>query len=251
MIVVGFHAVEALLGSDYEIESVHFLNTKEKAQRIESLRKAARARKIQLKEYDDKRDFNAAIARAGAKPDEAESSQGVFALVGEFDYVEFEELIARVSQKKNSILVFLDSVTDPQNLGSILRSAAFFGVDGLITMDRRAAPLTATALKISSGGFLHVPVAQVGNLVQALEKAKEKGFWIYGLSEHATQDLPKVEFTTPVALVIGNEEKGMRPLVEKTCDQVLRLPAQGPQLSLNAAVAAAISLALVRHGQRP
>lgn len=250
MIVFGFHAVEALVNSDYKVEGIHVLLSKDRAPRLAELRKAARARRLEWKEYDDKPAFQSAITRAGAKPEEVESAQGIFALVGEFAYVEFEELLEKISEKRDAVLLFLDSVTDPQNLGSILRSAAFFGVDGLVTMDRRAAPITPTALKISSGGFLHVPVAQVGNLVQALEKAKEKGFWIYGLSEHAAQGLDSVEFTTPVALVIGNEEKGMRPLVEKTCDLVLQLPAKGAQLSLNAAVAAAVSLALVRNGQK-
>lgn len=251
MIVFGFHAVEGLLKSDYEIQGVHILQSKEKNQRLDAIRGLVRGRKLHLKEYAEKKDYQSALTRAGGKPEELDSSQGIFAVIGEFEYVEFEPLLASLAQKKRSILVFLDSVTDPQNLGSILRSAAFFGIDGLVTMDRRAAPITATALKISSGGFLYVPVAQVGNLVQALEKAKENGFWVYGMSEHAAESLGKVEFTTPVALVIGNEEKGMRPLVEKTCDQVLRLPAAGPQISLNAAVATAIALALVREQQKP
>jgi 23S rRNA (guanosine2251-2'-O)-methyltransferase len=249
MILYGFHALEAALSSGYRVDSVHLLGSREKSGRVDALKKTLRQNRIEIKEYIEKRDFHSALSRAGAKADEMESAQGVFAMVADFDYADFHELLEKLSDKKNAVLLFLDSITDPQNLGSILRSAAFFGVDGVVTMDRRAAPITAVALKISSGGFIHVPVAQVGNLVQALEAAKEKGFWVYGLSEHGEGSFAGQDFSSPVALVIGNEEKGIRTLVEKTCDVVLALPVQGKLASLNAAVAAAVTLALVRDRQ--
>lgn len=247
MIIFGIHAVAALLESQYQIKTLHLMVTRERDERLEALRDRARAKKITVSTYDDKRDFQGAFNRAGGKADELNSAQGAFAQINEFDYADFEELIAKVADKPNALFVFLDSVTDPQNLGSILRSCAFFGVDALITMDRRAAPITAVALKISSGGFCHVPVAQVGNLVQALERVKEENFWVYGLSEHAKTDIKKLRTDGKIALVIGNEEKGLRNLVERSCDELTKLPVVGTLHSLNAAVATAVALALVRN----
>jgi 23S rRNA (guanosine2251-2'-O)-methyltransferase len=104
-------------------------------------------------------------------------------------------------------------------------------------------------VKISSGGFVHVPLVRVPNLARALEEAKEEGFWVIGLSEHATEKFHTARFDSPLALVIGNEESGMRQLTGKSCDYTLSIPGNGPLVSLNAATAAAVTLALVRDAQ--
>lgn len=252
MIVMGFHAIEALLKSGHPVKSIHFLQRQEGG-RASPLKGLAAEAKVGWREYSqkDKARFEAEFKRAGGTAAELESSQGIFAEAGEPRTVDHLELLRSAKEREPfPIVIYLDSVTDPQNLGSILRSAAFFGVAGLVLTEHRSSPLTPAAIKISSGGFVHVPIARVPNLVRALEEAKEEGFWSVGLSEHATADFHQARFDSPLALVVGNEESGIRPLALKTCDYVLSLPARGALISLNAATAAAVTLALVREAQR-
>ena len=251
MIIFGFHAIEALLENNQKVFSIHVLE-KEKSDRTRELKQLAQNKNVSLREYPfkDKARFEVEFRKLGGELDELESAQGVFAQIPDFQYLAIETLLAAAKAKEeNPILIFLDSITDPQNIGSILRSSAFFGVAGLVIPENRSAPITSTALKISSGGFAHVPVARVTNLVQALELAKEAGFWAIGLSEHASTEFKKARFDAPVALVIGNEEKGIRDLTKKTCDLTVSLPVRGALQSLNAAVATAVTLALVRERQ--
>ena len=133
---------------------------------------------------------------------------------------------------------------------TVLRSAAAFGVSAVVVTEHRSSPLTAAAARISSGGFLFVPICRVTNLAQALDIVKEKGFWVLGLSENARDDFDTARLDAPLALIIGNEERGIRQLTEKKCDWLLKLPTTGQLPSLNAAVAAAVSLALVRQSQK-
>lgn len=252
MIVFGFHAIEMLLAEGKEIFSIHAIFRPD-SDRVKSLKSLAHKNKISWREYSvkDKQKFEAEFRKQGGQADEVESSQGVFAQIPEFTYTEFPALLHAAKEKENyPIIVFLDSVTDPQNIGSILRSGAFFNIAGLVITEHRAAPITATAIKISSGGFAHVPVAQVTNLSQAIEMAKEAGFWVAGLSEHASERLETARLDAPIVLIIGNEENGLRPLTMKNCDYTLSLPALGSLKSLNAAVATAVALSLVRERQK-
>lgn len=251
MIVIGFHAIEALLNSDQQIKSIYCLQ--KDSRRSSGLREAAAKKKISWREFSpkDKARFEAEFKRAGGTSSEFESSQGVFAEIGEIKTKSHLDLLKAAKEKEeHPIIVYLDEVTDPQNLGAILRSGAFFNVAGVVLTENRSSPLTPAAIKISSGGFVHVPIARVPNLVRALEEAKEAGFWIVGLSEHATEQFHTARFDAPLGLVIGNEENGIRQLTEKTCDYTLSLPAHGALISLNAATAASVSLALVRERQR-
>lgn len=251
MIVMGFHAVEALLRSKQSIKSIHCLQ-REGGGRAGIIKPLAADRRIAWRDYGtkDKARFDAEFKRAGGNDQELESSQGVFAEINDVQFVPHLDVLRAAKEKEPyPLLVYLDSVTDPQNLGSILRSAAFFGVSGLVITEHRSSPLTPAAIKISSGGFVHVPIARVPNLVRALEEAKEEGFWVVGLSEHATERFETARLDSPICLVIGNEESGIRQLTAKTCDYTLSLPARGPLVSLNAATAAAVSFALVRERQ--
>lgn len=252
MIIVGFHAIEALLTNKKKIFSIHAM-AKSSNERMKELHDLANKNQIAWKEYQpkDRQRFDSEFRKYGGSSDELESAQGVFAQVPDFAFAEIETLLADAKEKEATpIILFLDSITDPQNLGSILRSAAFFNVAGLVITEHRAAPINAAAIKISSGGFIHVPISQVTNLVQSLEMAKEAGFWVVGLSEHAKEEFSNAPLDVPVALVIGNEEKGIRELTKKTCDFTLSLPALGAIKSLNAAVATAVSLTLVRERQK-
>lgn len=247
MIVMGFHAVEAVLRSDHPVKGVHCLQ-RPGGGRADKLRALA-ASSLPWREYSlkDKARFEAEFKRAGGTSSELESAQGIFAEVAEPRLMgHLEALRAARSREAYPIVLYLDSVTDPQNLGSILRSSAFFGVSALVTTEHRSSPLTPAAVKISSGGFVHVPLVKVPNLARALEEAKEEGFWVLGLSEHATETFHTARLDSPLAIIIGNEESGMRQLTEKSCDYKLRLAGQGALVSLNAATAAAVTLALVR-----
>lgn len=252
MIVMGFHAVGAILDSDFPVKSVHCLQRAEK-DRIAPVRSQAAKRKTPWREYapGEKNRFEAEFRRVGGSATELESSQGIFAEVDEPKPISHVEALRKAKEKEQyPIIVYLDSVTDPQNLGSILRSSAFFGVSGLVLTEHRSSPLTPAAIKISSGGFVHVPLVRVPNLARALDEAKEEGFWVIGLSEHATEKFSTARLDAPLAIIIGNEESGMRQLTEKSCDYTLSLEGSGALVSLNAATAAAVTLALVRDAQR-
>lgn len=136
----------------------------------------------------------------------------------------------------------LDGVQDPQNLGSIFRSAAFFNVRGIILTRDRAAPVSQTVYDVSSGGVERIPFSQETNLAQALDTAKERGLWILGSSEHADKPVTQIAIDRPWLLVIGNEESGLRRLTLERCDEVCSIPSAGAVTSLNVAVAAGILL---------
>jgi len=254
MILIGFHAVEAVLRSKHGVKVVHCLaRDGGGGGRSASCKSLAAERKVSWRDYQakDKGRFEADFKKAGGTEPELESSQGIYAEISDVPSVPHLEMLRAAKEKETyPLVIYLDSVTDPQNLGSILRSAAFFGVRGLVLTEHRSSPLTPAALKISSGGFVHVPICRVPNLVRALEEAKEEGFWVVGLSEHATEQFDTARFDAPICLVIGNEESGIRQLTAKTCDYTLSLPGSGPLVSLNAATASAVSLALVRDRQR-
>lgn len=138
----------------------------------------------------------------------------------------------------------LDSLQDPHNVGSIFRSAAFFGVRGIVMTADRAAPLSAVVYDVASGGVEAVPFAVETNLRRALQAAKDAGLWILGSSEHATRRIEDVGRDRPWLLVLGNEEDGLRRLTLETCDEVCQIPPKGGAVtSLNVAVAAGILIA--------
>lgn len=170
------------------------------------------------------------------------SHQGVLAYVAAKPYLELEDLIVKAKSGFPGLLVVLDGVEDPHNLGSILRSVDGVGAAGVIIPKRRAVPLTGTVSKASAGALEHVDVARVSNVVQALQRLKKEGFWITGAASEAKQLYTEVDFTGNVVLVIGNEGEGIARLTAQTCDALVKLPMQGQVNSLNAGVAAGILL---------
>ena len=152
-----------------------------------------------------------------------------------------EELI-EISLKKNSLptLVILDGIQDPQNLGAIIRSAETLGIQGMILPKHGTASLNETVAKCSSGAVEHLPVTWVTNLARCVEQLKEAGFWVAGVVPDGEMPCYQYKFDTPVALVIGGEEKGIRPLLKKSCDVTLSIPMKGQLESLNAASASAV-----------
>ncbi|MDA0835788.1 MAG: RNA methyltransferase [Planctomycetota bacterium] len=144
------------------------------------------------------------------------------------------------SPPKHGLWLALDCLQDPHNVGAIFRTAAFFGVKGIIVTRDRSAPLNATVYDVASGGMEYVPFSQPANLSRTLELAKAAGLWILGTSEHAEKDVSAVPLDRNWLLVVGNEEQGLRQLTQQQCDELCRLTPTGEIKSLNASVAAAL-----------
>ena len=166
--------------------------------------------------------------------------QGVGAELSEFEYAEMEDVLERASAP--ALLLVLDGVTDPQNLGALVRSAHALGAHGVVIPKDRAAGITPAAFKAAAGALEHCPVARVTNLSRALEQLKERGVWAVALAADGDKDLAAVDLRVPTALVLGSEGSGVRPLVRKTCDHVARIPMVGRVGSLNVSAAGAVAL---------
>lgn len=163
--------------------------------------------------------------------------QGVIAFGAAHDYVELNNVIEGAT-----LLVILDGVEDPHNLGAIIRSAHAAGANAVVVPERRAAPLTETVDKAAAGALEYLPVARVTNVSQTIELLKQQGFWIYGLDERGTELYDEVAFSVPSAIVLGGEGKGLHHNVQKHCDVLVRIPMAGAVSSLNVSVAAGIVL---------
>lgn len=170
--------------------------------------------------------------------------QGLALQVPPYEYAHPDDLVERARDAAEpSLIVALDGVTDPRNLGAIARSAAAFGAHGIVVPSRRAAGVTASAWKTSAGTLAHLPVARAANLTNALREYRDQGLFVVGLDGEATLDLADVELLTePLVLVIGSEGKGLSRLVREHCDQTARIPMATATESLNAGVAAGIAL---------
>ncbi|MBI3558638.1 MAG: 23S rRNA (guanosine(2251)-2'-O)-methyltransferase RlmB [Deltaproteobacteria bacterium] len=184
--------------------------------------------------------------RVEVNPNKADGEEAVLAVLNDYEYAEFDALLDdladSVKQGNRPVALALDGITDVHNLGAMLRTAAFMGVSAVILPKDRSALINETVYRIASGGLEYLRVTQVTNLVTALEKLKEVGFWSVGFSEHAEQDLAKLKNDFPPVIVIGNEEKGMRQLVKENCDFLVKLVGRGELHSLNASVAAALAM---------
>ncbi len=178
--------------------------------------------------------------------------QGVLGEGGAFAYAEFEALAQRVAQRGNSaLLLALDGVTDPHNLGAILRSAAAAAVDGVVLPERRSAAVNETVLRASAGTAGRVPVCRVVNLGRALDDLKAAGAWIYGLAAgEGSRDYLDEAFDRPTVLVLGAEGEGLHLKIRERCDGLLHIPTPGGTESLNVSAAAAVAIfrVLARRG---
>lgn len=180
-----------------------------------------------------------------AKLDEVaknKSHQGVLAYVAAKPYVDLDDLIAIAKRSYPGLIVVLDGLEDPHNLGSVLRSVDGAGAAGVVIPKRRAVPLTGTVSKASAGALEHVEVARVSNMSQALDDLKKAGFWVMGAAGEANTLYTDADLTGNIALVIGNEGTGLGKLVRERCDALIKLPMYGQVNSLNAGVATGILL---------
>ena len=169
--------------------------------------------------------------------------QGVIAICAVREYCSIDELFALAEERgEDPFIIVCDEISDPHNLGAIIRTAECAGAHGLIIPKRRSAGATAIVDKASAGAAEHTLIARVPNIPAAIKELKDRGLWVYGTAADGTSDLWQTDFSGPVALVIGSEGDGMSRLVKESCDYIVSLPMRGKLNSLNASAAAAISM---------
>lgn len=166
--------------------------------------------------------------------------QHVVAEVSGFDYADFDDLLEKTQAEKNALIVFLDGIEDPQNLGNIIRTAEFFGASSVVIRKRRACGVTPVVERVAQGACAYLPVARVANIAAAVERAKESGFTVVAAYEDAKEPARPGSMPERCALVIGGEDTGVSRLVRERCDRLLSLPGKGNMTSINAASAFAV-----------
>lgn len=242
-LIYGIHAVrESLLGQQRKPLELFLL--KGQGARLDEVARAAAAAGVPLR-LRERPDLD---RLAGSS-----HHQGAVLRVEAFAYQAFEDLMGRWRNSgQRALFLLLDGITDPHNLGAILRSAEAAGCHGVVVPKDRSCPVTAVVDKASAGALAHLPLVQVTNLARTLEDLKRQGVWVYGLAGEAeASPLFRVDLSGDVALVIGSEGEGLRPNVRRHCDGLLALPMAGSVSSLNASVAAGVALfEVVRQRQR-
>jgi 23S rRNA (guanosine2251-2'-O)-methyltransferase len=232
--IIGVHPVfEALAGGERPIERI-LVSRGAISARVRRILEMAAERAIPVRREDRQR-----LDRAsGGRP-----HQGVVALAESgVATVSLESLLKAGAGAAPPLYVVLDGVQDPQNLGSVIRTAETAGATGVLMTERRSAPLSAAVSRASAGAVEYVPLVRVGNLVSALKLLKENGVWVVGVDPAGEAAWTRFDYTSPVALVLGGEHRGIRRLVRETCDQVVRIPMRGRIESLNISVSAGILL---------
>ncbi len=171
------------------------------------------------------------------------SHQGIVAQVAAYEYVELEALVEQAkARSRRPVIIAADGITDPHNLGAIIRSAEAIGAQGVVIPQRRAVGITSTVAKVSAGALENIPIARVVNLGRSLEYLKSSSFWIYGLAAEAAQPIHATDFSAPVVLVVGAEGSGLSLSVQNLCDQLVSIELSGKTPSLNASVATGMAL---------
>jgi 23S rRNA (guanosine2251-2'-O)-methyltransferase len=194
---------------------------------------------IRLAEEQDVRVRRVSAADLGRAARGA-AHQGVVADVRDAARVSVEDLVIRAGGAP--LIVVLDGIEDPHNVGAILRTVDAAGADGVVRQSRHAAPLGGAAAKASAGAVAHVKIAEVVNIARALESLKDAGVWTVGLAGEAAKFYDQIDYTLPTAIVVGSEESGLRRLVRERCDWLVSIPMQGHVQSLNVSVATGIAL---------
>lgn len=174
---------------------------------------------------------------------ETKAHQGVIALVTPYSYKTVEDIMKTAEDKnEDPLIIILDEIEDPHNLGAIIRTAECVGAHGVIIPKRRAVGLTPVVIKASAGAVEHMNIAKVSNIASTIEELKESGVWIYGTDMKGEQDYFQRDLTGPIAIVIGSEGKGIGRLIKEKCDFLVKIPMAGKVSSLNASVAASVMM---------
>lgn len=178
-------------------------------------------------------------------------TQGVVAIASAVETLELEDVLERIPKGEPPFLLVLDEIEDPHNLGALIRSALCFGLHGVVIPRHHAATVNATVVKTSAGAALTLPIARVTNIAETVKELKERNIWVVGADAAAEKAMDEVQLTGPVALVVGNEGRGLRRLVKENCDQLIKIPMAGSFDSLNASVAGAVIMYAVSRQRKP
>jgi 23S rRNA (guanosine2251-2'-O)-methyltransferase len=226
--------VQAALEGDRSVNRIWVLPRLRYASPFNELLNEAKANGAVIDEVEPKR--LAQMTNGG-------THQGIAAQVAPYEYLELGELITQAKAATDKpVIVVADGITDPHNLGAMIRTIEAIGAQGLVIPQRRAAGVTSTVLKVAAGALENLAIARVINIGRALEELKEAGFWIYGTSGEATQSIATTEFANATVLVIGAEGEGLGITTQKNCDVLVSIPLTGNTPSLNASVATGMAL---------
>ena len=233
--LTGIHAVKEALEAQRPIDRIAIAKGRQDT-RVEEIVQLARKQGVPVR-FEDR----AQLDRLANSKDH----QGVVALAAARAAATLKDILALANASghgHSGLIVLLDGVEDPHNLGAIVRTALAAGAHGVVIPERRAAGLTDTVARASAGALAHLPVAKVTNLVRTMEELKEAGYWLVGLDEQGDKNYTEVDYTSPVGIVLGGEGQGLHELTRKRCDFVVSLPTTGPVKSLNVSVAAGVVL---------
>lgn len=228
--LTGFHAVEEALAAGRALDRIVIASGRH-GDRIEAVVRLAKSRGVPVR-FEDRQQVD---RLAGTR-----EHQGIAALAAAKPAVELEDLLR--NRTGHDLLVLLDGIEDPHNLGAIVRTALAAGASGVVIPERRAAGLTDTVERSAAGALAHLPVARVKNLVRAMEEMKEAGYWLVGLDERAEKSYTEVDYKSSTGIVLGGEGEGLHELTRKRCDFLVSIPTSGPVRSLNVSVAAGVVL---------
>jgi 23S rRNA (guanosine2251-2'-O)-methyltransferase len=231
--VYGIHAVGEALAAGERLRRLHVARDRQRDPAIAKLIRRAEALEIPVR-FETHRWFAQFHVRA---------HQGVVAVAPPFRYASLGEILAAKKAERPALVVVLDHITDPHNLGAIVRTAECAGADAVVIPDRRAAGVNATVRKVAAGATEHLPIARVGNAAEALRQLKKAGFWIAGAdASEGSVEMTAADLTRDLALVVGSEGAGLSHPVRRECDYLVRIPLRGRLGSLNASVAAGVLL---------
>jgi len=233
-IIYGIHPVrEALKSSDIQIQKI-LIGTHKPNPPLQSILDLANKRKVPV--TFTTREALEQMARS-------DLHQNVVGFIKEIRYTALEEMLSRWKQKRTKALfLILDGIQDPQNLGSLMRTALGCGVHGIIIPKDRAVGVTPAVMKASAGAIAHLPIARVVNISATIGDLKKEGIWVYGAAGEAKDPIYQLDLNIDLAIVIGAEGKGIRPLVKKKCDRLFSIPMKGPISSFNASVSGGMVL---------
>jgi len=238
--ICGVHAVfEALSSERLPIERIHIAREAHST-KLREILDLARRRGVPVRKEE-----RVVLDRLA----EGAVHQGIIAISAALSYADFDVLF----NSESPLVIVLDGVEDPHNLGAVVRTSEACGASGVVVPERHSAPLNATVIKASAGASAYVPIVRVKNIVNALEEMKQRGLWVVGVDPAGTKEWTTFDYAGSVALVLGGEHKGLRRLVREHCDVLVRLPMLGKIASLNISVAAAVMLYEVvrqRHGSK-
>src|ERR1700731_963301 len=228
--LTGIHAVREALEAGRAFDRILIAKGRQDT-RVEEIVQLARAQNIPVR-FEDRSQLD----RLANSPDH----QGVVAIAPARPPATLESLLDLANKSKGQVglIVLLDGVEDPHNLGAIIRTALAAGAHGVVIQGPRAAVFSDTVPRAPAGATAHLPIAKVTNLVRTMEELKEAGYWLIGLDERGDKNYTEVDYTSPVGIVLGGEGKGLHELTRTRCDFVVSLPTSGPIKSLNVSVAA-------------